>query len=123
MDRGPAIIAIVDDDDAVRDSLSLLLGAHGMTVRAYASPGQFLSDAASRADCLIFDLHMPEMTGIELAERLRGRGISTPIVIVTGRNDPRLAPRMQRAGVSAVLSKPVDEEKLLACIRDAGQSN
>jgi two-component system response regulator FixJ len=66
---------------------------------------------------------MPEMTGIKLAETLRGRGISTPIVIVTGRNDPRLAPRMLRAGVNAVLSKPVDEEKLLACIRDAGQSN
>jgi FixJ family two-component response regulator len=119
LDCRQSIVCIVDDDEAVRDSLCLLLDSYGMTTRSYATPAQFLKDAASPADCLILDLHMPEMTGIELAETLRARNIVTPIIIVTGRNDPNLAPRMHRAGIAAVLTKPVGEEDLVACINDA----
>lgn len=123
MDCAQSIVCIVDDDEAVRDSLRLLLDSYGMATRAYATPAQFLKDAASPADCLIFDLHMPEMTGLELAETLRARNVSTPIIIITGRSDPNLAPRMQRAGIAAVLSKPVGEEDLVACINAAGPAS
>jgi two-component system response regulator FixJ len=116
-------VCIVDDDDAVRDSLCLLLDSYGMTTRSYASPGHFLKDAGTEADCLIFDLHMPEMTGLELAETLRARNIATPIIIITGRGDPVLAARIQRAGIAAVLSKPVGEEELVASISDVAPAS
>ncbi len=120
MDCPQFTVCIVDDDDAVRDSLCLLLELYGMTTRSYGSPGHFLDEAGSHADCLIFDLHMPEMTGLELAETLRARSIFTPIVIVTGRGDPVLAARMERAGIAAVLSKPVGEAELIAALNKAG---
>lgn len=116
-------VCIVDDDEAVRDSLRLLLDSHGMATRSYASPSQFLKDTANDADCLIFDLHMPEMTGLELAETLRARSVPTPIIIITGRSDPNLAPRMRHARIATVLSKPVYEEDLIASINAAARAH
>lgn len=116
----PLRVCVVDDDDGVRDSLRVLLTAHGVTVRTYDAPQPFLSEIPEfESDCLIFDLHMPEMTGVELAERVRALHLSTPILIVTGRADPALVRRMERAGISAVLPKPVDDEELMSAIRDA----
>ncbi len=116
----PLRVCIVDDDDAVRDSLRILLDAHGIDVQVFSTPALFLREAgATAADCLIFDLHMPEMTGLELAERLRAQHMTTPVIIVTGRTDPALAPRMVRAGVAAVLSKPVGYEELVGAIEMA----
>ena len=123
MDHLQPTVCIVDDDDAVRDSLCVLLDSYGMAVRAYASAGQFLEQPATAVDCLVFDLHMPDMTGLELAETLRARSIATPIIIITGRSDPNLASRLERAGVMVVLSKPVAEEELIASIKSAGQNS
>jgi two-component system, LuxR family, response regulator FixJ len=123
LDCNQFTVCIVDDDDAVRDSLCVLLDSHGMTTRSYASPDLFLEEAGNKVDCLIFDLHMPRMTGLELAETLRARSIATPIIIVTGRNDPILAARMQRAGIAAVLTKPIGEEELVASINNAKSLN
>lgn len=120
MDHLPLTVCIVDDDDAVRDSLCVLLDSYGMSTRSYASPAQFLWEGPYTADCLVFDLHMPETTGLELAETLRARSISTPIIIITGRSDPNLASRMERAGIAAVLAKPVAEDELIASIRNFG---
>jgi len=120
LDHLPLSVCVVDDDDAVRDSLCVLLDSYGMSTRSYASPALFLGEDPYTADCLVFDLHMPETTGLELAETLRARSISTPIIIITGRSDPNLASRMERAGIVAVLAKPVAEEELIASIQNAG---
>jgi two-component system response regulator FixJ len=113
----PLSVCVVDDDDAVRDSLGLLLKAHGMTVHTYNAADRFLSMISKvEADCLIFDLNMPEMTGLELAERVRAMHMATPIVIVTGHTDHFLSRRMERAGISAVLEKPVSDAELLGAI-------
>jgi FixJ family two-component response regulator len=116
----PLRVCIVDDDDAVRDSLRILLDAHGIGVESFATPALFLRHAgAIDADCLIFDLHMPEMTGLELAEKLRARRMTTPVIILTGRSTPQLAQRMERAGVTAVLAKPVSDDELMRTIQHA----
>jgi two-component system response regulator FixJ len=116
----PLRVCIVDDDDAVRDSLRTLLDSHGIATQVFSTPVLFLSQADSiDADCLIFDLHMPEMTGLELAETLRARHRATPIIILTGRTEPVLVPRMERAGVAAILGKPVSDMALVSAIENA----
>lgn len=116
----PLRVCVVDDDDAVRDSLRILLDSHGIDTQVFSTPAQFLGQAGPiDADCLIFDLHMPDMTGLELAETLRARHMATPIIILTGRNDSVLAARMERAGVAAVLSKPVSDQVLVNAIEKA----
>jgi two-component system response regulator FixJ len=118
--KPPLRVCIVDDDDAVRDSLRILLDSYGIHTQVFPTPAQFLGHADSiDADCLIFDLHMPDMTGLELAETLRARHMATPIIILTGRNDRVLAPRMERAGVAAVLGKPVNDMALVSAIEKA----
>jgi FixJ family two-component response regulator len=106
-------IAVVDDDSAVRDSQRLLMESHGFQTDGFDSAVAFLDAGVTHYDCLVVDLHMPEMTGLELAETLRARGIHTPIIVVTGRYDPLLAQRFQAAGVLTILSKPFAHEQLL----------
>lgn len=108
------IVYIVDDDEAVRDSTRLLLESQDIAVRDFANPRAFLAafDVAGAA-CIVLDLHMPEMSGLELLEMLRGRGIATPVVVVSGRRDGALDTQIRRAGVSGIFSKPYDDELLL----------
>lgn len=112
-------VCVVDDDDAVRDSVRILLESHGLTVRDYASARAFLADKAPEKGCLLLDLHMPEMSGLELLENLRADHVGIPVVIMTGRSDAGLRARAQRAGVVAFLDKPVDEDELLDSIESA----
>ncbi|HEY1615823.1 MAG TPA: response regulator [Rhizomicrobium sp.] len=109
-------IAVVDDDRAVRESLQLLLESHGFEAQAYESGPAFLADGPQQFDCLVVDLHMPEMTGLELVETLRLRGNPLPAVIATGRMDALLAKRVRQAEVLAVLAKPFADAELLALI-------
>ncbi|MDO8290301.1 MAG: response regulator [Parvibaculum sp.] len=110
-------VCVVDDDAAVRDSLRVLLESHGLVVRDYASASEFLKDTTSElAGCLLLDLHMPEMDGLHLLEKLRQQNITTVTVIITGRGDGALRARAQRAGALAFLDKPVDEDELLSTI-------
>lgn len=116
-------ICIIDDDDAVRDSLKVLLESYGMVVRDYSSPEKILSEnAVEECDCLVLDLHMPTMSGLELLEALRAKNVDTPAVMVTSSAEPRLAIRLEKAGLSALLMKPVNERELLAGIAQACQS-
>jgi len=107
------IICIVDDDAAVRDSLSLLLESGGFATRSFESADAFLKAGAQDMACIILDLHMPGTSGLELLGLLRARGLSLPVLVVSGRRDPLLDAEVQAAGATDLLSKPFDDEVLL----------
>jgi FixJ family two-component response regulator len=112
------LVCVVDDDAAVRDSMRVLLESHGLTVRDYASARAFLDDGETRrsAACLLLDLHMPDMNGLELLETLRRMKVDTAAIVITGRSDTALKARAHRAGALGLLDKPVDEDELLQSI-------
>jgi two-component system response regulator FixJ len=113
-------IVVVDDDAAVRDSLGILLEAHGLRVRDFGSGADFLqSDAHSSAACLILDYHMPGMTGIEIVEELRRLELSYPTIMITGLSDPMITRRALKAGVMAILEKPLPDDVLIDAVRIA----
>jgi FixJ family two-component response regulator len=110
-------IYIVDDDEAVRDSLALMLESHGIAAKTYESGAAFIGDYRPGAPgCLVLDLHMPEMGGFELMERLTRRGLRVPVVIISGCADTAEKARATAAGVKAILDKPFSREELLAAI-------
>jgi two-component system response regulator FixJ len=114
------IVCVVDDDEAVRDSTQMLLGIHGFKVRAYAGARDFLAEFDDTVTgCLILDIHMPEMTGVELLTLLRARGIATPTIIVSGQTDPVLGEILTRSGAMAILQKPVNEDELKGFVEKA----
>ena len=107
-------ICIVDDDEAVRDSLKVLLESHGHEVSDFASPLDLLAtDTLSHCDCLIIDQHMPAMSGVELVEVLRAKDVAVPTLMVTGRPDCALIERLGQAGRCSLYAKPVSDEVLL----------
>lgn len=116
-------ISIVDDDRAVRESTAALLEAAGYAVESFASADDFLHRRGSVDDqCLLLDLNMPGLSGLELLELLRSQGTSTPAIVLTA-NGERLSARMTRAGVLKVLRKPVSESELLRWIETALKSS
>ena len=106
-------VAIVDDDAAVRDSLRFLLEVIGHPVETFASAAEFLKADKQHLACLILDHHMPEMTGLELAERLRADGSGIPILLITGSPSPAIVARAAELGINRVLEKPLTDEDLL----------
>jgi two-component system response regulator FixJ len=115
-DNHPGIVAIVDDDPAVLDSLKFLLEVVGYRVAIYGSASAFLGDGASSPACLIIDQHMPGMTGLELAQRLRDDGAGLPILLITGLPSPAIVARAAQLGIVNVLEKPPEESDLLAFV-------
>jgi two-component system response regulator FixJ len=114
------VVAVVDDDDAVRDSLRFLLEIAGFNVAAYSSARQFL-DGATLADlrCLVVDQHMPDVTGLQLVTQLRTQGATLPVALITGSPSPDLMRRAQQLGVATVLEKPLADDVLLAFVERA----
>ena len=110
------VVAIVDDDAAVRDSLRFLLEVIGQPVETFASAAEFLKAEKQNLACLILDQHMPEMTGIELAERLRADGSDLPILLITGSPSSAIVARAAELGINRVLEKPPNDEELLGFI-------
>jgi FixJ family two-component response regulator len=106
-------VAIVDDDAAVRDSLRFLLEVIGHPAKTFASAAEFLKAEMQRLTCLILDHHMPGMTGLELAERLRNDGAGIPILLITGSPSPAIVARAAELGIVRVLEKPATEDDLL----------
>jgi FixJ family two-component response regulator len=108
-------VYIVDDDESVRDSARALLESYDLTVEDYGSAEAFLGrfDADSRG-CVLLDVNMPEMSGLELLEFLRGRQIAIPVIIVTAQKDTALQERARRAGAFAFFEKPVDASIITA---------
>src|ERR1700686_1776138 len=113
-------VYVVDDDFGVLSSLRFLLETDGFEVEAFRSGSALLNVAASKgADCFVIDYKMPNMSGIELTERLRNRGIDTPIILITGYPDEDILAKATAAGMQNVLLKPHLEESLVTRIRGA----
>lgn len=110
-------VYIVDDDDGVRDSLRALLESCNFTVRDFSSGSDFLvARRTSDADCLLLDLHMPQLDGISVLAQMRAEGSELPAIVITGRSDPALKQRALQNGAFALFDKPVPEDVLLNAI-------
>lgn len=113
-------IGIVEDDAAIRAAFSLLLEMNGYTVDTFESPGAFLADApVDLYDCLVLDMNLPSLSGIELLELLRARHVQVPAIFVTGRSDSHLEARVEKAGGGKMLAKPITEKTLISAIEMA----
>ena len=112
-------IFIVDDDEAVRDSLKLLLESHGCQVRDYSTTRDFYR-AFERGDrqCLVLDYHLPDQTGLDFLESDDGAKLGLPVIVVTGGGDDDLRERAIRAGANAYFDKPLNDTELVATILD-----
>jgi two-component system response regulator FixJ len=114
-------VAIVDDDQDVRDSFQFLLEIIGHPVETFAFGVEFLKADKQHLACLILDHHMPEMAGLELAEQIRADGSKIPILLITGGPSPTIVARAAELGINRVLEKPATGEDLLDFI-DATRS-
>ena len=116
--ENPWLICIVDDDDSVRKGLSRLMRASGFEVRAYATPESFLTTArAESRTCVLMDITMPRISGLQLQERLKEKGIDLPIIAVSARDDEDTRDSARKLGARFFLRKPVDDQALLDAIR------
>ena len=106
-------IAIVDDDDGVRDSLRLLLEILGHPVETFASAAEFLKTELHQLAALILDHNMPHMTGLKLAEILRANGVGIPILLITASLSPAIVARAAELGIGKVVEKPLRERELV----------
>jgi FixJ family two-component response regulator len=114
------VISIVDDDPSVREGTVDLITAMGFIAEAFERPEDFLkSNRLHSTSCLIADVRMPGMTGIELHSRLVGSGYMIPTILITAFPDERDRSRALKAGVICYLAKPFKDDDLLACVRSA----
>lgn len=114
------IVHLIDDDEAVRVSLGFLLEMNDLPAKTYASALEFLEVADTlEGGCVVTDVRMPEMSGLELVRRLKERGFTLPVIVITGHGDVPLAVEAMRAGVIDFIEKPFEDEVLLASIRRA----
>jgi len=112
------VIYVVDDDEAVRQSLEFLLKTAGMTVRGFDNAKSFLDVLPEiRSGCIITDVRMPEITGIDLLRRVKESGVDIPVIVITGHGDISLAVEAMKIGAVDFLEKPFDDETLLDAVR------
>ena len=115
-----AQVHVVDDDPAVRDSLSFLLESAGLVVRTYASAAEFLAEAPRlREGCVLTDVRMPDIDGLTLQRRLAELGNRVPVIVMTGHGDVPIAVEALKTGASDFLEKPFDDQHLLRAIGTA----
>ena len=114
------LVHIIDDDDAVRDSLSFLLRAANFNVVAYQSATHFLEALTREIDgCVITDVRMPDISGLELLKRMRALSCLIPVIVMTGHGDIQLAVEAMKAGAADFLEKPFDDDRILAAVGSA----
>lgn len=113
------VVHVIDDDSAMRDSLTFLLDTAGLEAKTYESAVDFLEAGEPTPGCIVTDVRMPDMNGLELVRRLKEREVSLPVIMITGHGDVPLAVEAMKAGVLDFLEKPFDDEALLAAIRAA----
>ena len=113
-------VHIIDDDEAIRDSLSFLLESAGFETRTYDSAERFLESAAGLSGgCIVSDVRMPGLNGLEMTRQLKAMQVNLPIVMITGHGDVPLAVEAMKAGVTDFLEKPFNDEALLNAIKVA----
>lgn len=113
------LVHVIDDDDGLREALAFLLDVNGIEARFYASANAFL-DALPVADgCVLTDVRMPGLTGLELVRELRARGATFPVIVMTGHGDIPLAVEAMKAGVLDFIEKPFEDEHLIGSLRNA----
>jgi FixJ family two-component response regulator len=118
--RGKRRIGIVDDDDALRDSLGLLLRFKNYEVAEFASGEALLAaDPAPALDCLVLDLKMRGMNGLDVLDAVKGRGLMMPVIVVTAFGDVSSAKRALKSGAFDFLEKPIHEDQMLRAIEEA----
>jgi len=114
---GERLVYVVDDDEAVRESLAALLEAKSYTVRGFALARDFLAAAPTlRPGCLIADIRMPEMDGLELQQHLTERAFNFPLIVISGHGDVPLAVRAMKVGAVDFIEKPFGAEAILASV-------
>lgn len=114
------IVYIIDDDQAVRDSVRMLIESDGLQASTFASAEAFLDNfPPGPRGCLILDIHMPGMNGVEMLEHLHARGIFVPVIIITAYKEEQLIKRALQAGAYAVVMKPFRDDELLRLIEQA----
>jgi two-component system, LuxR family, response regulator FixJ len=115
-----SIVHVIDDDEAARDSLAFMLGTAKIDVKTYDSATAFLAVASNvKSGCIITDVRMPEISGIDLLRRLKELKIGVPVIVVTGHGDVPLAVEAMKIGAAEFLEKPFDDEVLLNAVRSA----
>ena len=119
-----ALVHVVDDDPAVRDSLGFLLDSAGIGVRTYGSAAEFLAAVPTiRSGCVLTDVRMPDIDGLALQRRLCALGNRLPVIVMTGHGDVPIAVEALKTGAADFLEKPFDDEHLLRAVRDALQAS
>ena len=117
MEGDALLLAVVDNDADVRVALSRLVSSAGFEVETFASGAEFLHSIEDHEpDCLVLDLHMPEMSGFDVQDALAIAHVAVPVVVITGHDTPESRRRALRLGAKAYLCKPVNDEALLAAI-------
>src|SRR6478752_414378 len=115
-----AVVHVVDDDLAVRQSLSFLLASDGLPVRLHESASAFLERVGELgAGCIVTDVRMPGIDGIEFLRRIKARGITLPVIVMTGHADVPLAVEAMKEGAVDFIEKPFDDDILLSTVRAA----
>ena len=114
------VVHVIDDDDAARQSLAFLVDCAGLNVRSYASAIEFLN-AVPEMDhgCIVTDVRMPQMSGIELLGRLKALGVRDPVIVITGHADVPMAIQAMKEGVADFIEKPFSDDAILDAIRSA----
>lgn len=119
-----SLVSVVDDDESIRESLPDLLREFGFTARAFSSAEAFLSsDCVHNTRCLILDIVMPGMTGLDLQQELTRRGQEVPVIFITARKDEALRARAFKQGAVRFLNKPFSDTALLDALNAALQAN
>jgi two-component system, LuxR family, response regulator FixJ len=114
------VVHVVDDDAAMRDSMAFLLDVNGFKPRVYDSAGALLAESSIDAlSCVVSDIRMPGMNGIELVRELKNKGSTSPVILITGHGDVALAVEAMKAGAADFIEKPFDDAVLLGAIRSA----
>jgi two-component system, LuxR family, response regulator FixJ len=114
-----SLVHVIDDDDAVRDSLAFLLASAKLEVKTYESAAEFLKQIRDLGGgCIVTDVRMPDISGIDMLRRLRQQSISIPVIIMTGHGDIPLAVEAMKLGASDFFEKPFDDDELLEAVRN-----
>lgn len=117
---GDSVVHVIDDDEGVRSSLAFLLECSEIATRTYDSAVQFLKAVPTMEHgCIITDVRMPEMNGLELVAKLKAMGVADPVIVITGHADVPMAIQAMHAGVSDFIEKPFSDEAILIAVRAA----